>query len=246
MRASRYLSTQVYSQRNSFGNRRNRLLDYNGCSSEGSVCTNWPLDALLVCDTSFPLTDEAKCVDPALYEAKICGQAASNTFVLLARDAVVSYQVHRGSLVLDIHPILDPLNLSNELAPSSCRSLPWLFEEKDQAPSLVVNAPSSLFSMGNHTSPSPHNWGLDLYGGVPCDLHQEVVRDAIAMSVSSRNNAPTSKFWETTRELAGHEWPLVPMCKCSGVDDSVRPLAINYCYFQGPSNSYSVEDVWMA
>ncbi|KAJ8429533.1 hypothetical protein Cgig2_025719 [Carnegiea gigantea] len=98
MRASKSVSTQVYSRRNSFGNRRNRLQASNGCSSEGSVYTNWPPDALLVCDTSSPSTDEAKCVDPALYEAKICGQAASNTFVPLARDVVVSHQVHRDSL----------------------------------------------------------------------------------------------------------------------------------------------------
>ncbi|KAJ8423540.1 hypothetical protein Cgig2_024257 [Carnegiea gigantea] len=99
MRASRLVSTQVYSRCNSFGNRRNRLRDSNGCSSEGSVCTNWPPDALLVCDTSSPSTDEAKCVDSALYDAKIGGQAVSNIFVPLARDAVVSHQVHRGSLV---------------------------------------------------------------------------------------------------------------------------------------------------
>jgi len=84
---------------------------------------------------------------------------------------------------------------------------------------------------------------LDLCGGVPCDLPREVVRDAIAMSVSSRNNAPTSRFHDTTQELAGHEWPLVPMGSCSGVDDSVAPLAVDYFCFQGPGNSYSVEDV---
>ncbi|KAJ8445690.1 hypothetical protein Cgig2_026017 [Carnegiea gigantea] len=138
MRASRSVSTQVYARRNSFGNRRNRLRDSNGCSSEGSGGTNWPPDALLVCDTSCPWTDEANCVDPALCEAKICGHAASNIFVPLARDAVVSHQVHRGSLVLDTHSIPDSLNLSNELAPSSSRSLPWLFQEKDKPPSLVA------------------------------------------------------------------------------------------------------------
>jgi len=157
MRASRSVSTQVYSRRNSFRNRRNRLGDKNGCNSEGSVFTNWPPDALLVCDTSSPSTDKAKCVDPALYKAKICGQATSNTFVPLARDVVVFHPVHMGSLVLDIHPIPGSLNLSNELAPSSSRSLPWSFEEKDQPPSLVVNAPSSLFSIGNHTSLSPYS-----------------------------------------------------------------------------------------
>jgi len=36
----------------------------------------------------------------------------------------------------------------------------------------------------------------------------------------------------------------VPMGSCSGVDDSVASLAVDYSYFQGPSNSYSVEDVW--
>ncbi|KAJ8426869.1 hypothetical protein Cgig2_016087 [Carnegiea gigantea] len=65
-------------------------------------------DALLVCDTSSSSTDEAKCVDPALYEARICGQAASNWFAPSAKDAVVSHQVPRGSLVLDIHPIQIP------------------------------------------------------------------------------------------------------------------------------------------
>ena len=131
MRASGVVTTQVYVRSNNVGNRRNRLGDSNGCSSEGNSCTNWPPDALLVCVKSSPSSDEAKCVDPPLYEAKICGQAASNTFVPLARDAAVSHQVHRGSLVLDSHPIPDSLNLSNELAPSSSRSLPGLFEEKD-------------------------------------------------------------------------------------------------------------------
>ncbi|KAJ8421305.1 hypothetical protein Cgig2_026689 [Carnegiea gigantea] len=59
-----------------------------------SVCANWPPDALLVCDTSSPLSDEAKSFDPALYEA-IYGQASNNTFVPLARDAVVSHQIHK-------------------------------------------------------------------------------------------------------------------------------------------------------
>ena len=66
MRASRSVSTQVYSRHNSFGNKRNRVHDSNGCSSEGSVCKIWPPNALLVCDTSSPSTDEAKGVDPAL------------------------------------------------------------------------------------------------------------------------------------------------------------------------------------
>ena len=69
----------------------------------------------------------------------------------------------------------------------------------------MVNAPSSLFFMGNHTSLSAHNWGLDLCGDVPCYLLREVVRDAIAMSESSRNNPPTSRFRDITQELAGHE-----------------------------------------
>jgi len=71
-----------------------------------------------------------------------------------------------------------------------------------------------------------------------------VVRDAIAMSVSSRNNAPTSRFRDTTQELVRHEWPLVPMGSCSRIDDLVAPLAVDYSCFQGPSNCYSVEDVW--
>jgi len=124
IRASRSVSTQVYSRCNSFGNRRNRVRESNGCNSVGSVCKIWPPDALLVFDSS-PSTDEAKGVDPALYEAKICGQATSNSFVPLARDDVVSHQIHRGSLLLDFHPFPDSLNLTNELAPSSSRSLPW-------------------------------------------------------------------------------------------------------------------------
>jgi len=108
----------------------------------------------------------------------------------------------------------------------------------------VVNALCSLFSMGNQSTLSSHNWGLDLCGGVPCDLSWEVVRDAIAMSVSSHNNASASRLRDTTQELARHEWLLVPMDSCSGVDDSVAPLAVDYSYSHGPSNSYSVEDVW--
>ena len=74
-----------------------------------------------------PLLDEAKSLDHALFEAKICGQAFSNTSGSLARDAVVSHQVHKGSVVLDIHPILDPLNLFNEQPPSPSVSLPCFF-----------------------------------------------------------------------------------------------------------------------
>jgi len=48
MRAFRSVSTQVYSRCNSFGNRRNRVRESNGCSSEGSICKIWPPDALLV------------------------------------------------------------------------------------------------------------------------------------------------------------------------------------------------------
>ena len=70
----------------------------------------------------------------------------------------------------------------------------------------MVNAPSSLFSMGNQSTLLAHNWGLDLCGGVNCDLPREVLRDAIAMSVSSRINAPDFRLQDTTQELAGHEW----------------------------------------
>ncbi|KAJ8439280.1 hypothetical protein Cgig2_016828 [Carnegiea gigantea] len=63
MRASRSVSTQVYSRRNSFGNRRMGV----AVRASRSVSTQiWPPDALLVCDTSSPSTDEAKGVDPAL------------------------------------------------------------------------------------------------------------------------------------------------------------------------------------
>jgi len=92
------VSTQVYSRRNSFGNRRKRLRESKGSSSEGrvSIRANWPPDALFVCETSSPSSDEAKSLHPALFEAKICGQAFSNTIVSLARDAVVSHQVGFG------------------------------------------------------------------------------------------------------------------------------------------------------
>ena len=36
----------------------------------------------------------------------------------------------------------------------------------------------------------------------------------------------------------------LPMGGCSRVDDSVEPLAVDYSCFNGPSNSYLVEDVW--
>ena len=93
------------------------MRESKGSSSEGrvSVCANWPPDALFVRVTDSPTSNEAKSFDPALFEAKICGQAFSNTSGSLARDAVVSHQVHRGSVVLDIHPLSDPLNV-----PTSC------------------------------------------------------------------------------------------------------------------------------
>ena len=95
---------------------------------------------LSVLDTSSPSSNEANSFDPALFEANICGQVSSNTFVSLGRDVVLSHQVHKGSAILDIHPISDSLNLSNVLVASSSISLPWFFEKKDQPPSLVGNA----------------------------------------------------------------------------------------------------------
>ena len=70
-------------------------------------------------DTSSPSSNKANSFDPALFEVKIYGQAFSNTFVSLGTDVVLSHQVHRGSVILDIHPISDSLNLSNKLAASS-------------------------------------------------------------------------------------------------------------------------------
>ena len=90
-----------------------------------------------------------------------------------------------------------------------------------------------------------HNWGLDLCGGVPGDLPREVVRDAIAKSVSSHINALDSRLRDPTQELAGHEWRLVPVGSCLGVDTG-EPLAVDYSCFNRPSNSYSVEDFGMA
>jgi len=37
--------------------------------------------------------------------------------------------------------------------------------------------------------------------------------------------------------------PLVPVGSCSGVNDSVAPIAVDYSCFHDLSNSYSVEDV---
>ncbi|KAJ8445788.1 hypothetical protein Cgig2_027869 [Carnegiea gigantea] len=100
LRASSSVGTQVYSRRSSVGNTRNRVRESKGSSSEGrvSVCANWPPDALLVRETDSPSSDEAKSFDHALFEVKICGQAFSNTSGSLVRDAIVSHQVHRGSV----------------------------------------------------------------------------------------------------------------------------------------------------
>ena len=87
MRASSSVSTQVYSRRNSFRNRRNRVHETNRSSSGDrvSVCANWPPDALFMLDTSSPFSNEATSFDPALFEANICGQASSNISVSSAR-----------------------------------------------------------------------------------------------------------------------------------------------------------------
>ncbi|KAJ8435304.1 hypothetical protein Cgig2_026396 [Carnegiea gigantea] len=73
LRASSLVSTQVYSRRNNFGNRRNRVHESKGSNSEGrvSICANWPPDSLFVHETSSPSSDEAKSLHPALVEAKI-------------------------------------------------------------------------------------------------------------------------------------------------------------------------------
>ncbi|KAJ8423226.1 hypothetical protein Cgig2_027652 [Carnegiea gigantea] len=95
------VSTQVYSRCNSVGNRRNRVHERKASSSEGrvSVCANWPPDALFVREIGSHSSDKAKSFDPALFEAQICGQAFSNTIVSLARNVVVSHQVHRVSVI---------------------------------------------------------------------------------------------------------------------------------------------------
>ena len=176
------------------------MRESKGSSREGrvSVFANWPIDTLFVHETGSPSSVEAQSFHPALFEAKICGQDFSNTSGSLARDAAVSQQVHKGSVVLNIHSISDPSNLSNGLPPSPSVSLLWFFDV-DQTPSLVANAPSSLFSMDNQLTLLAHNWGLDLCGGVPCNLTREVVRDAIAMSLSSRIHAFDSRLRDTSR-----------------------------------------------
>ena len=45
--------------------------------------------------------------------------------------------------------------------------------------------------MGNHSSHSV-DLGLGVFGGVPCDLLREVVRDALAMSLGSRSSTSFS------------------------------------------------------
>lgn len=93
----------------------------------------------------------------------------------------------QGSAILDVHPTSASFTHSNDLATSSSLSLPWFFEENDQFPSMMVNSSSSLFSRGKQSALTTHNWGLDLCGDVPCELPREVVRDAIAMIITSRN-----------------------------------------------------------
>ncbi|KAJ8435559.1 hypothetical protein Cgig2_015414 [Carnegiea gigantea] len=75
MRASSSVSAQVYSQRNNFRNRRNRVRESKGSSNEGtvSICANWPPNALFVVDTSSPSSDKANSFNPAQFEANICG-----------------------------------------------------------------------------------------------------------------------------------------------------------------------------
>ncbi|KAJ8440121.1 hypothetical protein Cgig2_003446 [Carnegiea gigantea] len=87
------VSTQVYPRRNSVGNTRNRVHENKESSSEGrvSVCANWPPDALFVRETNSPTLDEAKSSDPALFEAKICGQDFSNTSGGNSFNVIIDY-----------------------------------------------------------------------------------------------------------------------------------------------------------
>ncbi|KAJ8432672.1 hypothetical protein Cgig2_033998 [Carnegiea gigantea] len=115
------------------GLRASSSVSTQGCSCESrvSVYANWPPDALFVHDTYSALSDEGKSFDLTLFEAKIYGHAFSNTSGSLTRDVIVSHQVHRGSVVLDIHPISDPLNLSNEQPPSpSLKQLPFPYLDR--------------------------------------------------------------------------------------------------------------------
>jgi len=61
---------------------------------------------------------------------------------------------------------------------TSAASYSWLNDMIDQPTAHVVNPPP-LFSVANHSSHSV-DLGLSVFGGVPCDLPREVVRDALA------------------------------------------------------------------
>lgn len=95
------------------------------------------------------------------------------------------------------------------MAASSFQSLPWLSEETDQPSPLKVCSSSSLFSLGNQSLLSVHNWGLDLCGSVPCELPREVVCDALALSVGSCRIAPSGLRDYRTDNHQVHEWPLL-------------------------------------
>ena len=82
-----------------------------------------------------------------------------------------------------------------------------------------------------------------MYGSVPCDLPQDVVRDALALSVGPRNFAGASED-----NVAGgstmHNWPLISVGPPSGSENLVAPLAVDFSFLQNSNETFSIEDVW--
>ena len=93
---------------------------------------------------------------------------------------------------------------------------------------MVGNSSSSMLSEVNQSALTTHNWGLHFCGGVPCESPQEVVHDAIAMNVTSRNSATIAKMWDNSQEISIHEWLLVSLGNISRVDDLVEPLVVDF------------------
>ena len=106
-------------------------------------------------------------------------------------------------------------------------SLPWFSRHGDHPIS------SSLFSVG-----SSLQLGVGLYGSVSCDLPQDVVRDALVLSVGQRNFGGVSKDNFARGEPPVHNWPLISVGPPSGSEDLVALLQLISLFFKIPMSLF--------
>ena len=85
---------------------------------------------------------------------------------------------------------------------------------------------------------------MDLYGSVPCDLPLEVVRDALALSVGSRNFASFSEDNVAEWVPFMQDRPLISVGSSLVSYSLETPLAVEFSVLHNSIESFALEDVW--